>query len=86
MAASLECDPKIIRCVWVAEREWGYGKAMRVVDSTHPRFIVGSRFDYGFLDIAVTEGYRVNIGAVPPHVLHDIENAKQERLRERSSA
>lgn len=73
---------KFIRCVWVVEREFGYGKAMRVVDSDHPRFTVGSRFDYGFLDIAVSAGYRVQIDPVPPHVLHDIKEAKRERSAE----
>lgn len=42
---------------WVKEEEFGYGKAMRVVESNHPRFVVGSRFDYGFFNIASEEGY-----------------------------
>ena len=44
---------------WVKEDEWGYGKAMRVIVSSHKRFIVGSRFDFGFLSIATDEGYTI---------------------------
>lgn len=77
--ARSESEQRFIRCVWVVEREFGYGKAMRVVASDHPRFVVGSRFDYGFLDIAVTEGYRVQIDSVPPHVKHDMEVQREER-------
>lgn len=32
-----------------------------VVKSTHPRFVAGTRFDYGFLKIALREGYDVSI-------------------------
>lgn len=70
-----DADPKRIRCVWVVEKEFGYGKAMRVVASNHPRFIVGSRFDFGFLTIAVEEGYRVSIAPVAPHVLHAMKTS-----------
>lgn len=44
---------------WVKEKEWGYGKAMRVIESTHPRFSKGTRFDYGFFSIATDEGYTI---------------------------
>lgn len=47
----------VIVVQWVKEKEWGYGKAMRVITSTHERFIVGSRFDFGFFSIATDEGY-----------------------------
>lgn len=50
-------ERKIIAVQWVKEMGYGYGKAMRVIESNHPRFIVGSRFDYGFFDIATNEGY-----------------------------
>jgi hypothetical protein len=79
LIAQSERGERFIRCVWVVEREWGYGKAMRVVASDHPRFTVGSRFDFGFLDIAVTEGYRVLIDSVAPHVKHDMEVQRAER-------
>ncbi len=39
----------IIIVKWVPEKEYGYGKAMRVIESDHKRFTKGSRFDYGFL-------------------------------------
>lgn len=39
----------------------GYSKEMRVVYSNHTRFIVGSRFDFGFLQIASGEGYIIEI-------------------------
>lgn len=44
---------------WVAENEFGYGKAMRVVESNHPRFEVGSRFDFGFFSVATDDGYEI---------------------------
>jgi hypothetical protein len=34
-----------------------------VIDSDHPRFDRGTRFDYGFLKIALSEGYDVHIKA-----------------------
>ena len=48
---------KLIVVQWVKEDAFGYGKAMRVVESNHPRFIIGSRFDYGFFNVASDEGY-----------------------------
>jgi len=50
---------KIIIVQWVTEEEWGYGKAMRVIISDHKRFIPGSRFDFGFFNIATDEGYTI---------------------------
>ena len=50
---------KKITVQWVKEEEWGYGKAMRVIESNHPRFTVGSRFDFGFFSIATDEGYKI---------------------------
>ena len=44
---------------WVKEEEFGYGKAMHVIHSTHPRFVEGSRFDFGFFHIATDEGYTI---------------------------
>ncbi len=48
---------KQIKVRWVKEEQFGYGKAMRVVESNHERFTVGSRFDFGFFNIATDEGY-----------------------------
>ena len=50
---------KTIVVQWVPEKEFGYGKAMRVIVSDHPRFVVGYRFDFGFMDIVTDEGYTV---------------------------
>lgn len=50
---------KTIIVKWVPEEAFGYGKAMRVIYSTHERFTVGSRFDYGFFGIATDEGYTI---------------------------
>lgn len=48
---------KYIVVKWVKEDQFGYGKAMRVVASNHPRWTVGHRFDFGFFGIATDEGY-----------------------------
>jgi hypothetical protein len=48
---------KIIVVKWVPEDTFGYGKAMYVIESTHPRFYVGKRFDFGFFNIATRDGY-----------------------------
>lgn len=50
---------KTIVVQWVTEETYGYGKAMRVISSSHERFTVGSRFDYGFFSIATDEGYTI---------------------------
>jgi hypothetical protein len=36
-----------------------YGSIPVVVMSNHPRFVAGTRFDYGFLHISLDEGYSV---------------------------
>lgn len=50
---------KTIVVKWVPEEAFGYGKAMRVIESSHKRFVKGSRFDYGFFGIATDEGYTI---------------------------
>jgi hypothetical protein len=50
---------KTIVVKWVPEAGFGYGKAMRVIESSHERFVKGSRFDYGFFGIATDEGYTI---------------------------
>lgn len=50
---------KTIVVRWVEESDWGYGKAMRVVESDHPKFKAGDRFDFGFFEIATEEGYKI---------------------------
>lgn len=51
---------KTIVVEWIDEElQFGYGKAMRVIKSDHPRFVVGSRFDFGFFGIATDEGYAI---------------------------
>lgn len=55
-------DARIIRCIWVEEKAFGYKHALKVVYSTHPRFTAGSRFDWGFAHIATQEdGYELHI-------------------------
>jgi hypothetical protein len=36
-----------------------YNVCPYVIESNHPRFVAGSRFDYGFLGIALAEGYTI---------------------------
>lgn len=55
----MDKNMKIIIVKWVPEKKWGYGKAMRVIESNHERFTVGTRFDYGFFGIATDEGYTI---------------------------
>ena len=44
-----------------------YGSIPVVLASNHPRFVPGTRFDYGFLHISLDEGYSVYfIGRVIP--------------------
>ena len=50
---------KTIVVRWIPEETYGYGKAMRVIESDHPRFVKGSRFDFGFMSIATDEGYTI---------------------------
>ena len=51
---------KFIVTQWLPEKSV-YTRAMKVVRSNHPRFIDGSRFDFGFLEIASCEGYAITI-------------------------
>ncbi len=50
---------KVIVVQWVPEEEGLYKMAMRVVVSTHPRFTIGTRFDFGFFNIATEAGYLI---------------------------
>lgn len=50
---------KTIIVRWVPEKEFGYGKAMRVIESDHKRFSKGTRFDFGFFSIATAQGYTI---------------------------
>lgn len=49
---------KTIVVKWIPEFSQ-HEKAMRVIESDHERFVVGSRFDYGFFNIATDEGYTI---------------------------
>jgi hypothetical protein len=49
---------KTIIVEWKKE-ESIYGYAMRVTKSDHKRFVEGSRFDFGFFEIATREGYTI---------------------------
>lgn len=49
---------KTIVVKWV-EDNGQYGKEMRVIESDHERFSQGTRFDYGFFNIATEEGYTI---------------------------
>jgi len=51
---------KYICVQWVKEKS-PYKKCMRVMVSNHPRFSMGTRFDFGFLDIASCEGYSITV-------------------------
>lgn len=44
---------------WIPCKGGMYKKEMRVIESDHERFIVGSRFDFGFFSIATDEGYTI---------------------------
>ena len=49
---------KTIVVKWVPD-DGRYGKEMRVIESDHLRFVKGSRFDFGFFQIATGEGYTI---------------------------
>lgn len=53
---------KKIIVMWVKTPEGDtYPKEMRVVYSDHKRFTKGTRFDFGFLQIANDEGFIIKI-------------------------
>lgn len=47
---------KTIIIQWIPSSEGAYKMEMRVIKSNHERFIEGSRFDFGFFQIATMEG------------------------------
>jgi len=53
----------VVKWVPVANDDF-YKVEMRVVVSDHPKYVVGSRFDYGFFGVATEEGYI--IVSLPP--------------------
>ena len=53
---------KKIIVIWVeTPNDKMYDREMRVVYSNHKRFTKGTRFDFGFLDIASKEGYIIEV-------------------------
>ena len=56
-----------------------YRTTMVVALSNHPRFSAGTRFDYGFMGIAVGEGYTITI--VPSEEALDLDTGKDELHR-----
>ena len=53
---------KKITAKWVATNQPDiYDKELRVVYSDHKRFRTGSRFDFGFLQVASGDGYIIEI-------------------------
>lgn len=48
------CSPEKIKM-------FGYEKEMMVIESNHERFVKGTRFDFGFLQIASEEGYIIEV-------------------------
>ena len=50
---------KTIIVQWMPENDGVYNSEMRVISSTHKRFVNGSRFDFGFFSIATEEGYTI---------------------------
>ena len=49
---------KTIIIRWIKEDSF-YETAMRVIESDHPRFSNGTRFDFGFFSVATREGYTI---------------------------
>lgn len=79
---------KTIVVQWVPEAAFGYGKAMRVIVSDHPRFTVGHRFDFGFMSVVTDEGYTVVSIPMPPSEItevakssHNTRSAKRAKPR-----
>lgn len=54
---------KVIIVQWIKTENF-YGAEMRIIKSDHPKFIERSRFDFGFFQIATSEGY--TIISLPP--------------------
>ena len=52
---------KTIIVKWVITPNTVYDREMKVIHSTHPRFVEGYRFDYGFANISSKEGYTIII-------------------------
>ena len=50
---------KTIVVKWIPQEDWGYDKVMKVIYSDHSRFVEGSRFDFGYFQIATTEGFTI---------------------------
>lgn len=68
---------KTIIVKWVKENSI-YGYAMMVIESDHPRFKNGSRFDFGFMSIATDDGY--TIISLPPDKR---KNKKDDKILDR---
>ena len=50
-----------MRSDWVEPYSKMGNKIPVVVESNHPRFVVGTRLDWGFVQVALDDGYAVTI-------------------------
>ena len=50
-----------VKCDEKTRSAFGYEREMRVLKSNHSRFTEGTRFDFGFLQIASKQGYIIEI-------------------------
>ena len=71
---------KTIIIKWVITPNTVYDREMKVIHSTHPRFVEGYRFDYGFANISSNEGYTIVILPVDDDPIEpDEEWTKEEK-------
>lgn len=55
----------VMRPDWVPPYCYEHNHGIPVVIQSNPRFVVGWRLDYGFVQVALREGYDVTIEANP---------------------
>lgn len=49
------------KCSEEKKKMFGYDNEMYVVDSNHPLFVFGTRFDFGFIERASEDGYIIEL-------------------------
>lgn len=52
-------NPKYVKCGLSYNDPWD-GTIPYVIASNHPRFVPGKRFDYGFMCVALNDGYCIS--------------------------
>lgn len=58
---------KTITVKWIPHKDFVYGRTMKVIESNHKKFTVGTEFSFELFHIVSDEGYTVTLLPLDPN-------------------